>query len=62
VLDFQVGYKVMKNKGEVKLNASDILNNPIDVYFDNKVRNIDNETWFKYKPGANVSLSFNYTF
>jgi len=52
----------MKNKGEVKLNASDILNNPIDVYFDNKVRNIDNETWFKYKPGANVSLSFNYTF
>lgn len=62
VLDFQVGYKVMKNKGEVKLNASDILNDPINVYFDNKVRNIENETWFKYKPGANVSLSFNYTF
>lgn len=62
VLDFQVGYKVLKNKGEFKLNASDILNNSINVYFDNKVRNISNETWFKYKPGANYSLSFNYTF
>ncbi|QIH37174.1 TonB-dependent receptor [Sphingobacterium sp. DR205] len=62
VLDFQVGYKVMKGKGELKLNAGDILNNAINVYYDNKQLNLPNETSFKYKPGSNYSLSFNYTF
>jgi len=62
VLDFQVGYKVLKGKGEVKLNAGDILNNAINVYYDNKQLNIPNETSFKYKPGSNYSLSLNYTF
>ena len=52
----------MKNKGEIKLNAGDILNNAINVYYDNKQLNIPNETSFKYKPGSNYSLSFNYTF
>jgi len=62
VLDFQVGYKVFNGKGELKLNASDILNNAINVYYDNKELNLPNETSFKYKPGSNYSLSFNYTF
>ena len=62
VLDFQVGYKVLKTKGEIKLNAGDILNNPINVYYDNSKLNQPNETNFKYKPGSNYSLSFSYSF
>lgn len=62
VLDFQVGYKVLKNKGEFKLNAGDILNNEVNVYFDNAPYGMPNETLYKYKMGANYSLSFNYTF
>lgn len=62
VLDFQIGYKVLNSKGEFKLNASDILNNPIHVYFDNSALNRPNETNYSYKPGGNYSLSFNYTF
>ncbi|UIR56559.1 TonB-dependent receptor [Sphingobacterium sp. SRCM116780] len=62
ILDAQIGYKVLKSKGEVKLSASDILNNPVNVYFDNKPLNKSNETLYKYKTGSNISLSFNYTF
>ncbi|MDR3009630.1 MAG: TonB-dependent receptor [Sphingobacterium sp.] len=62
VLDAQVGYKILGKKGEVKLSAGDILNNAVNVYFDNKVDNRPNETLYKYKMGSNYSLSFNYTF
>lgn len=62
VLDAQVGYKIMKNKGEIKVNLGDILNNPVNVYFDNKPYNQPNETLYRYKTGGNYSVSFNYTF
>ncbi|MDF2518296.1 MAG: TonB-dependent receptor [Sphingobacterium sp.] len=62
VLDAQIGYKVLNKKGEIKFNAGDILNNAVNVYFDNKAQNKPNETLYKYKMGANYSLSFNYTF
>ncbi|WP_240615376.1 TonB-dependent receptor [Pedobacter paludis] len=70
VLDFQVSYKVLKSKGELKLNAGDILNQRSIIYFDyngNKkydgsVLNGGDETMMSYKPGTNISLSFNYTF
>lgn len=67
VLDFQATYKVIKNKGEFKLNVSDILNNSYYMYFDrldNPVVTsaIGNGVFNKYKMGTNVSLSFNYSF
>jgi hypothetical protein len=62
VLDAQVGYKIMKNKGEIKVNLGDILNNPVNVYFDNKPYNQPNEILYRYKTGGNYSVSFNYTF
>jgi len=58
VLDAQVGYKLMKNKAEVKVNLGDILNNPVNVYFDNEAK----EILYRYKTGGNYSVSFNYTF
>lgn len=67
VFDFQAGYKVLKNKGELKFNASDILNERSTIYFDyNKNKKYDktggDETFVSYKPGTNLSLSFAYTF
>lgn len=67
MLDFQIGYKILKSKGELKLNASDILNNNNTLYFDrdlNKKYNQSSadETISRYKPGSNISLSFGYTF
>ena len=70
VLDFQVSYKVLKTKGEIKLNAGDILNQRNIVYFDyngdkkynGSVGNGGDETFSSYKSGRNISLSFNYTF
>lgn len=67
VVDFQVGYKVLKNKGEVKFNAGDILNNNILFYWDQDLNkkyspNSGDETISRYKPGSNYSISFSYTF
>ncbi|MBC7565741.1 MAG: TonB-dependent receptor [Pedobacter sp.] len=67
VVDLQIGYKVLKSKGEVKFNAGDILNNNILFYWDrdnskNYNANSSDETISRYKPGSNYSLSFSYTF
>ncbi|MBB6239510.1 TonB-dependent receptor [Pedobacter sp. AK013] len=70
VLDFQASYKVIKSKGEIKLNVSDILNQRSIIYFDyngdkkynGSLGNGGDETAMSYKPGTNISLSFNYTF
>ncbi|HMI05694.1 MAG TPA: TonB-dependent receptor [Pedobacter sp.] len=67
LVDFQVSYKVLKNKGEVKFNASDLLNNDITFYWDRDLNkkydgNSTDETISRYKPGSNYSLSFSYTF
>lgn len=68
VIDFQTGLKVIKSKGEIKLNVSDVLNQRNSVYFDynaNKkydgTKSVD-ETIMSYKPGTNISLSFTYSF
>lgn len=64
VLDFQVGKKVLKNKAEVKLNVSNILNNTQYFY-----QNADNNTNFQKatdpyrftrKFGSTYSITFNY--
>ncbi len=67
VFDFQMGYKVLKTKGEIKFNAGDILSERSTIYFDyNKNKKYDSnggdETISSYKPGTNLSLSFTYTF
>ncbi|MGJ1284676.1 TonB-dependent receptor domain-containing protein [Sphingobacterium spiritivorum] len=62
VLDLQIGYKIINNKAEIKFNASDIINSSVHAYYDNKALGTPNETNYKYKPGSNYSLSFNYTF
>ncbi|MCR8558549.1 TonB-dependent receptor [Mucilaginibacter sp. BJC16-A38] len=66
VLDFQVGYKVLKSKGEIKFNGSDILNQKYDFTYQ-----LDGKTYTppgtgyifrRYTPGSNYSIAFNYTF
>ncbi len=65
VLDFQATYKVMKNKGEIKLNFSDLLSQRNTLYFDydkNKKYSLPkDETISSFKPGATYSLSFSYS-
>lgn len=67
VLDFQLGYKILKTKGEIKFNANDILNNSNVLYFDKDMNkkysaNSSDETISRFKTGSNYSLSFNYAF
>jgi hypothetical protein len=65
VVDLQLGMKVMKNKGELKFNAGDILNQRVTFYYDinkNKKYDAGDFTQSSFKPGSNFSLSFNYTF
>jgi TonB-dependent receptor len=65
VLDLQVGLKVFKSKGEFKLNAGDVLNNSNVLYFDqdfSKNYTAGDPTISTYKPGANYSISFSYSF
>jgi outer membrane receptor protein involved in Fe transport len=67
VIDLQLGMKVLKNKGEVKFNAGDILNQRNVLYYDQNANkkydgNSVDETLSSYKSGSNYSLSFSYTF
>ncbi len=66
VIDLQLALKVLKNKGELKFNAGDILNSRFTQYYDNdlnkKYDRSSDETISSYKPGSNFSLSFSYTF
>ncbi len=66
VLDFQIAKKVLKAKGEIKLNISDILNQQAIFYNDLN----DNGKYdegidafaIKRKYGSNVSISLGYNF
>lgn len=67
VVDLQLTLKVIKNRGELKFNAGDILNNRITLYYDmdkdkkyNPLKS--DETISSYKTGSNYSLSFSYGF
>ncbi|TCO30955.1 TonB-dependent receptor [Pedobacter psychrotolerans] len=67
VIDLQLALKVLKNKGELKFNAGDILNQRLTQYYDRDLNDKYNfgstdETISSYKPGGNYSLSFSYTF
>ena len=66
VLDAQIGYKVLKNKGEIKLSGSDILQNNYNFEYelDGKPYNPSGtgNIFRRYNIGSTYSLSFNYTF
>lgn len=65
-LDLQLSKKVIKGKGEIKINFADILNNPYYFY-----ENVDVPTAFKngvdrlfnaYTPGSTITVGFTYDF
>jgi outer membrane receptor protein involved in Fe transport len=66
ILDFQMAKKVMKSKGEIKLNISDIFNKKAIYYTDLN----DNKKYDKgvdafaiiRNYGSNVSIAFGYNF
>jgi hypothetical protein len=65
ILDLQVGKKVMKSKGEVKLNVSDIVNKAANFYYDNNDnRRFDksskDQLVIKRKYGSTINVSFSY--
>jgi TonB-dependent receptor len=65
VLDMQLGIKMLKSKGELKLNAGDVLNQGYTFYYDmNKSGKYDagDQTQSSFKPGTNYSFTFSYTF
>lgn len=66
LLDMQVSTKVLGQRGEIKLNVSDIFNNDIFFY-----ENLDAATRYngqtdrlfnRYKPGSTFTISFSYDF
>jgi TonB-dependent receptor len=66
LLDFQIAKKVLKNKGELKMNISDIINKEAVFYTDlndNKKYDKGSDAFaIKRKYGSNFSLSFAYNF
>ena len=66
VLDLQIAKKILKSKGDIKLNVADIFNQEAIFYTDvNDNKKYDKATdayAIKRKTGTNVSISFGYTF
>ena len=67
LLDFQIAKKILKTKGEIKLNVSDILNKPQNFYQNNTVGSgygLNKQTdayRFTRLNGTTFSLSINYS-
>ncbi|MEO7524197.1 MAG: hypothetical protein ABIT58_08890, partial [Ferruginibacter sp.] len=66
VLDLQIAKKVLKKRGELKLNIADIINKKAIFYNDlNKNKKFDtpdDRFAIKRKYGTNVNISFGYSF
>jgi hypothetical protein len=65
LLDFQVAKKLWNNKGEIKLNVSDILNRHAKFYHDlnnNKKYDSADALAIDRVTGTNVSLTLGYNF
>jgi hypothetical protein len=66
LLDLQIAKKVMKNRGEVRLTLSDLLNMDILLYEkpNSKSERAYDESrdriFTRYKPGTTISIGFNY--
>jgi TonB-dependent receptor len=66
VLDFQLGKKVLKSKGEIRFNVSNILNN-IQYFYQNNDSNTGLQKAkdayrFTRQFGSTYSVTFNYSF
>ena len=66
ILDFQIAKKIIKNKGELKLNIADIINQQAIFYTDlndNKKYDKNSDAFaIKRKYGTNIGFSFGYNF
>lgn len=72
MIDFQLSKKVLKNKGEIKLNVSDLLNQS-SIFYQNYRMDTDqvskrsynkneDRIWSSSKFGSSLGLSFSYQF
>jgi TonB-dependent receptor len=66
LLDFQIAKKLMKNKGEVRLNVQDILNQKL-IFYQNSTSNTAYEAAadpirFSRRFGTTISATFAYNF
>jgi len=66
LLDLQLSKRLFKKNAEIKLNISDILNNPYLLYQNKDSKKSyskgNDYVFYQYKYGTNFSLSFSYTF
>ena len=66
LLDLQLSKRLFKKAAEIKLNISDILNNPYLLYQNKDSKKSYSKgtdyVFYSYKYGTNFSLSFSYTF
>lgn len=66
LIDIQISKKIMRNKGEVKLNVNDLLNQAANFYQDlnnNKKYDRGNDQLINsIRYGTNVSITFGYKF
>lgn len=67
VVDFQVAKRIFKNRAELKLNISDILNQSQVLYQNynssgNTYSPADDVEFYQYKVGTNFSLGLTYDF
>ena len=66
-LDAQIGLKVIKGRGEFKLNAGNLTNEYSNFYVvpitskEHTLQDSDG-TFKKFKTGTDISLSFSYNF
>ncbi|MFD1256177.1 TonB-dependent receptor domain-containing protein [Mucilaginibacter terrae] len=65
VIDLQFGVRVLKGRGELKLNAADVLNQRALMYFDvNENKKYDageqDQTLSRYRAGSTYSFVFTY--
>jgi hypothetical protein len=68
VIDFQVAKRLWKDRGEIKLNVGDILNQRA-IFYQNAgdftkraFKDSEDNVWNTFRYGTNISLSFSYSF
>jgi hypothetical protein len=64
MIDLQLTKKVMKKRGEIRLNVSDLLN-PFYYFYDNlddasAYKANTDKLFFAYRPGTTITLGFTY--
>jgi hypothetical protein len=64
MIDLQLTKRVMKKRGEIRLNVSDLLN-PFYYFYDNldeanAYKANTDKLFFAYRPGTTITLGFTY--